>query len=126
MCVVCGCNSSDAATETVAPEPETERTIKLEADILGANQRLADRNRAHFFAHRVTAYNLVSSPGSGKTTLLCATIDALRKRAPDLPLAVMYTHMNTTTLAQRHCCSLKTWAIWCAPPCGTWVKPPRW
>ena len=90
MCVVCGCNSV-----------ETERTIKLEADILGANQRLADRNRAHFFAHGVTAYNLVSSPGSGKTTLLCATIDALRKRAPNLPLAVIEGDQQTTLDADR-------------------------
>jgi hydrogenase nickel incorporation protein HypB len=99
MCVVCGCNSGDAAT--VAPAPETKRTIKLEADILGANQRLADRNRAHFFAHGITAYNLVSSPGSGKTTLLCATIEALRRAAPDLALAVIEGDQQTTLDADR-------------------------
>jgi hydrogenase nickel incorporation protein HypB len=49
----------------------------------------------------VTAYNLVSSPGSGKTTLLCATIDALRHRTPDLPLAVIEGDQQTTLDADR-------------------------
>jgi hydrogenase nickel incorporation protein HypB len=43
---------------------------------------VAAQNRAHFAAHGVTALNFVSSPGSGKTTLLCATIEALKARAP--------------------------------------------
>ena len=125
MCVVCGCN--DAAQlpahehgASVAQNPPTgdlhygagparltlpglsqTRTIKLEADVLGANQRLADRNRAHFTAHGVTAYNLVSSPGAGKTTLLCATIAALRQRAPELPLAVIEGDQQTALDAER-------------------------
>ena len=125
MCVVCGCN--DAAQlpahehgASVAQNPPTgdlhygtgparltlpglsqTRTIKLEADVLGANQRLADRNRAHFTAHGVTAYNLLSSPGAGKTTLLCATIAALRQRAPALPLAVIEDDQQTALDAER-------------------------
>ena len=125
MCVVCGCN--DAAQlpahehgASVAQNPPTgdlhygtgparltlpglsqTRTIKLEADVLGANQRLAERNRAHFTAHGVTAYNLVSSPGAGKTTLLCATIAALRQRAPALPLAVIEGDQQTALDAER-------------------------
>lgn len=125
MCVVCGCN--DAAQlpahehgASVAQNPPTgdlhygtgparltlpglsqTRTIKLEADVLGANQRLAERNRAHFTAHGVTAYNLVSSPGAGKTTLLCATIAALRQRAPELPLAVIEGDQQTALDAER-------------------------
>ena len=75
--------------------------MQIEADVLGANQRLADRNRAHFAAHGVTAYNLVSSPGSGKTTLLCATIAALRQRAPQLPLAVIEGDQQTQLDAER-------------------------
>ena len=125
MCVVCGCN--DAAQlpahehgASVAQNPPTgdlhygtgparltlpglsqTRTIKLEADVLGANQRLAERNRAHFTAHGVTAYNLLSSPGAGKTTLLCATIAALRQRAPALPLAVIEGDQQTALDAER-------------------------
>jgi hydrogenase nickel incorporation protein HypB len=78
-----------------------ERAIKLEADVLGANKTIADQNRAHFAAHGVTAYNLVSSPGSGKTTLLCATIDALRKRAPTLAVAVIEGDQQTSFDADR-------------------------
>jgi hydrogenase nickel incorporation protein HypB len=43
----------------------------------------------------------VSSPGSGKTTLLCATIDALRRRAPGLPLAVIEGDQQTSNDADR-------------------------
>jgi hydrogenase nickel incorporation protein HypB len=75
--------------------------VQLEADILGSNNRVARRNRAHFAAHGVTALNLVSSPGSGKTTLLCATIDALRQRAPQLPVSVIEGDQQTSFDADR-------------------------
>lgn len=125
MCVVCGCNDAAQqpalqASVSEAPRPIPDdlhygagpaglsvpglsqtRTIKLEADVLGANQRLAQRNRAHFAAHGVTAYNLVSSPGSGKTTLLCATIAALRQRTPTLALAVIEGDQQTALDAER-------------------------
>ena len=78
-----------------------ERAIKIEEDVLGANNAIAAQNRAHFASHGVTAYNLVSSPGSGKTTLLCATIEALRKRAPDLPVAVIEGDQQTSFDADR-------------------------
>ena len=125
MCVVCGCNDAaqlpahehgasvaqnsptgdlhygGGSARVSLPGLNQTRTIKLEADVLGANQRLADRNRAHFTAHGVTAYNLVSSPGAGKTTLLCATIAALRRRAPALPLAVIEGDQQTALDAER-------------------------
>jgi hydrogenase nickel incorporation protein HypB len=77
------------------------RAIKLETDILGANNQAAARNRAHFEAHGVTALNLVSSPGSGKTTLLCATIDALRQAQPHLHVAVIEGDQQTSFDADR-------------------------
>ncbi len=83
------------------PGLSPQRVVQIEADVLGANQRLADRNRAHFTAHGVTAYNLMSGPGSGKTTLLCATMTALQKRARDLPLAVIEGDQQTTLDADR-------------------------
>jgi len=122
MCVICGCNSTaehapgaslptasangdlDYSTGTAGghvPGLSALRSIQIEADVLGANQALADANRAHFLAHGVTAYNLVSSPGSGKTTLLCATIAALRQRAPHLPLAVVEGDQQTRLDAER-------------------------
>ena len=89
------------AARVSVPGMSQARAIKLEADVLGANQRIADANRAHFAGHGVVAYNLVSSPGSGKTTLLCATIEALKARAPDLPLGVIEGDQQTSNDADR-------------------------
>ncbi len=122
MCVVCGC--SNPATVAVATEPQVhpgtgdlhfgagaakvsvpgmsqERAIQIEVDVLGANNEVAQQNRAHFASHGVSAFNLVSSPGSGKTTLLCASIEALRKRVPGLPVAVIEGDQQTSFDADR-------------------------
>jgi len=77
------------------------RAIHMEADVLGENKRLASRNRAHFAAHGVSAFNLVSSPGSGKTTLLCASINALKIRRPGLSVAVIEGDQQTSVDAER-------------------------
>ncbi len=83
------------------PGMSQARAIKIEMDVLGANNRIAAQNRAHFASHDVVAYNLVSSPGSGKTTLLCATIEALKARAPALPVAVIEGDQQTSNDADR-------------------------
>lgn len=125
MCVVCGCGTDEVHVEVLpgnsaavqdargdlhyglggatahVPGLSKQRTVQIEADVLGANQRLADRNRAHFLAHGVTAYNLVSGPGSGKTTLLCATVTALQARTQHLPVAVIEGDQQTTLDADR-------------------------
>lgn len=118
MCVVCGCADTGTTTAQVNPTSgdlhfgagaarvsvpgmSQARAIKLETDILGANNRVAGQNRAHFLAHGVTALNLVSSPGSGKTTLLCATIEALRSHAPGLHVAVIEGDQQTSFDADR-------------------------
>lgn len=131
MCVVCGCSDSSPAharhVQQTAGEPgvitvnpangdlhfgagaarvsvpgmSQERAIRLETDILGANNRVAQQNRAHFEAHGVTALNFVSSPGSGKTTLLCATIEALKTRQPGLHVAVIEGDQQTSFDADR-------------------------
>ena len=131
MCVVCGCSDNSpgharhiqthageagvvqvnpgngdlhfgaGAARVSVPGMSQARAIKLETDILGANNRVAQQNRAHFEAHGVTALNLVSSPGSGKTTLLCATIEALKKHAPGLHVAVIEGDQQTSFDADR-------------------------
>ncbi len=83
------------------PGMSEARTIKLEADVLGENARLATINRTHFAAHGVTAYDLVSGPGSGKTTLLCTAIAALARRVPSLPVAVIEGDQQTSLDADR-------------------------
>ena len=128
MCVVCGCNSKgeaapahptpaaggavvDAhtgdlhfgagAARVSVPGLSESRAIRIEQDVLGANNQVAQQNRAHFHAHGVRALNLVSSPGSGKTTLLCATIRALQQQRPELPLAVIEGDQQTSHDADR-------------------------
>ena len=122
MCVVCGCSNTGATPSdpSVAVHPTTgdlhfgagaakvsvpgmsqARAIKLETDVLGANNAIAAQNRAHFASHEITAYNLVSSPGSGKTTLLCATIHALKQRHPNVAVAVIEGDQQTSFDADR-------------------------
>ena len=123
MCVVCGCANPTAthpeqahvavnpstgdlhygagAARVSVPGMSQARAIKLEADVLGENKRIAELNRAHFESHGVTAYNLVSSHGSGKTSLLCATIEHLKQHAPALPLAVIEGDQQTSNDADR-------------------------
>lgn len=89
------------AAKVSVPGMSQARAIRLETDILGENDRVAAQNRAQFAAHGVTALNFVSSPGSGKTTLLCATIEALKTRAPGLPVAVIEGDQQTSFDADR-------------------------
>lgn len=89
------------AARVSVPGMSQARTVKLEADILGENRRIARQNRSHFQAHGVTALNLLSSPGSGKTTLLCATIEALKHRAPGVDVAVIEGDQQTSFDADR-------------------------
>ncbi|MEK8052011.1 hydrogenase nickel incorporation protein HypB [Ideonella sp. DXS22W] len=83
------------------PGMSQARAIQLETNVLGENNRLAALNRAHFAGHGIAAYNLVSSPGSGKTTLLCATIEALKARAPRRAVAVIEGDQQTSHDADR-------------------------
>ena len=128
MCIVCGCNAeSNPGVHSGAAEAEITgvsasngdlhygtgaagssvpglsqaRVIHMEADVLGENKRFASQNRAHFSAHGVTAFNLVSSPGSGKTTLLCASINALIKSRRAVSVAVIEGDQQTSVDAER-------------------------
>ena len=89
------------AARVSVPGMSQERALRIETDILGENNRIARRNRAHFEAHGVTALNLVSSPGSGKTTLLCATIKAMRARHPGMDISVIEGDQQTSFDADR-------------------------
>jgi hydrogenase nickel incorporation protein HypB len=121
MCVTCGCSASGApggagprvdprtgdlhfgagAARVSVPGLSGERTIRLEARVLGENDRVAQANRARFGARGITALNLVSGPGSGKTSLLVATIGHLRRTAPSLPVAVIEGDQQTSRDADR-------------------------
>jgi len=55
------------------------RSIRVEEEVLGLNNKLAAENRAWFKARGIVVLNLVSSPGSGKTTLLEKTLLRLKE-----------------------------------------------
>ena len=60
--------------------------ISVVRDILEANDRIAQQNRALFNEDNLLVINLMSSPGAGKTSLLERTISALKE---DLRIAVI-------------------------------------
>ncbi|MBX2863326.1 MAG: hydrogenase nickel incorporation protein HypB [Leptolyngbyaceae cyanobacterium MAG.088] len=70
----------------------------IEMNLLHANQRGADHNRAHFDEWGITCINLMSSPGAGKTQLLESTLKGLE---PDLNIAVIEGDMTTELDADR-------------------------
>lgn len=83
---------------THAPGMSQARMVKIERDILAANNRWAEQNRRYFLAHGIFALNLVSSPGSGKTTLLVNTIERMRDQ---FPIAVIEGDQQTDRDAAR-------------------------
>ncbi|MCX7712982.1 MAG: hydrogenase nickel incorporation protein HypB [Chthoniobacterales bacterium] len=50
--------------------------LSVNLPVLEKNDRLAERNRGFFLAHRTVVLNLMSSPGAGKTSLLEKTLDS--------------------------------------------------
>jgi hydrogenase nickel incorporation protein HypB len=72
--------------------------IKLEREILGKNNLLAERNRGYFEGKNILAINLVSSPGSGKTSLLERTVRAL---GHEIPLYIIEGDQQTMLDAER-------------------------
>jgi hydrogenase nickel incorporation protein HypB len=54
------------------------KQIRLETNLLGANNMMAVKNRRIFKEAGLLVINLMSSPGSGKTTLLEKTIEQIQ------------------------------------------------
>ncbi len=72
--------------------------VAVVENILGANDRLADENRARLDAAGVLGLNLMASPGAGKTSLIEHTVRALAGR---LRLAVIDGDIATSLDADR-------------------------
>jgi hydrogenase nickel incorporation protein HypB len=115
MCVTCGCGENGDehvhADGTRHSHPRglifapnrpvpgrDRRTVELEAQILGKNQLIAERNRGRLAGRGVLALNLLSSPGAGKTTLLERTI---RELANGRELLVIEGDQATSRDAER-------------------------
>ncbi|MBK8175149.1 MAG: hydrogenase nickel incorporation protein HypB [Rhodospirillales bacterium] len=74
------------------------RLVRVEQDILAANDAIAAANRRAFGERGVVALNLMSAPGSGKTTLLVRTIEDLKASRP---IAVIEGDQETSFDAER-------------------------
>ena len=74
-----------------------ERVAVVE-NILGANERLAQSNRARLDQAGVYALNFMASPGAGKTSLIERTVQAL---AGEMRLAVVDGDIATSLDADR-------------------------
>ncbi len=104
MCIDCGCPSQEQHSHHdhdhghSHESPPAPRTLSIEQDILGKNDRLAARNRAQFTHHGLLCLNLVSSPGSGKTSILERTLTDLRQ---ELGFAVLEGDQQTANDAER-------------------------
>jgi hydrogenase nickel incorporation protein HypB len=88
----------DGPAHSHAPGLTPAQMVRIERDILGANNEIAARNRRRFADAGILALNLVSSPGAGKTTLLVETIRLLQA---ELPLAVIEGDQQTSFDADR-------------------------
>jgi len=56
------------------------KTVSVVENILGANERLAQTNRALLDETKTFAINFMASPGAGKTSLIVRTVDALKDK----------------------------------------------
>jgi hydrogenase nickel incorporation protein HypB len=74
------------------------RTIEVREKVMEKNNELARQVRTRLLDHRVTAFNLVSSPGSGKTLLLERTLECLSGR---MEIAVITGDVQTQNDAER-------------------------
>ena len=72
--------------------------IKVERNILAANEAIALENRRLLRKRGIYAVNLISSPGAGKTTLLERSVATLIK---EIPLAVIEGDIATSIDADR-------------------------
>lgn len=84
--------------DTLSVPGRDTHTVHLEAQILGKNQLIAERNRDWLSGHGILALNIVSSPGAGKTTLLERTLKDLRL---ELKIGVIEGDQATSNDAER-------------------------
>ncbi|MBL6990300.1 MAG: hydrogenase nickel incorporation protein HypB [Bacteriovoracaceae bacterium] len=81
MCEDCGCEEGnkkiyfDSLENSV--ENASQKTIKIETDILDKNNHIAHHNSHWLQDRNIATLNIMSSPGSGKTYLLEKTLDKL-------------------------------------------------
>lgn len=63
--------------EDIKSNPQLSHKVTVIEKILSKNNKMADEIRAEFDKHKITCFNMMSSPGSGKTTTLENLADSL-------------------------------------------------
>ena len=63
--------------EDIKNNPQLSHKVTVIEKILSKNNQMADEIREEFNKHRITCFNMMSSPGSGKTTTLENLVDTL-------------------------------------------------
>ncbi|GAB6067847.1 hydrogenase nickel incorporation protein HypB [Methylothermus subterraneus] len=83
--------------------------MRIEENLLAANDRYAQANRAWLAARGAWMINLMASPGAGKTSLLVRTLRELGRR---FPCAVIEGDQQTSLDAERiRACGVKALQI---------------
>lgn len=102
MCTTCGCSGRLERHQpkffAIDTPDQSARLVRMEHDILSANDALARKNREWLTNQNILALNFMSSPGAGKTSLLERTILDNRDR---LELGVIEGDQETDRDAQR-------------------------
>ncbi len=76
MCDHCGCGVVEDHHHA-DHDHDHGHEVDVRQSVLTQNQRLAERNRGMFMAHKIKVLNLMSSPGSGKTSLIERTLQGV-------------------------------------------------
>lgn len=89
--------------EDIKNNPQLSHKVTVIEKILSKNNKMADEIRAEFDKHKITCFNMMSSPGSGKTTTLENLVDTLPYK-----FAVIEGDLETSKDAMR----LRDKGIW--------------
>jgi len=107
MCVDCGCSTGhnhehhhthehSHINEDIKNNPQLSHKVTVIEKILSKNNQMADEIREEFNKHKITCFNMMSSPGSGKTT----TLENLAEKAP-FKFGVIEGDLETSRDAER-------------------------
>ncbi|MEO1928252.1 MAG: hydrogenase nickel incorporation protein HypB [Nautiliaceae bacterium] len=94
---------AEIINEDIKNNPQLSHKVTVIEKILSKNNAMADEIRSEFNKHKITCFNMMSSPGSGKTT----TLENLADRLP-YKFAVIEGDLETSRDAQR----LRNKGIW--------------
>jgi len=87
---------AEIINEDIKNNPQLSHKVKVIEKILSKNNAMADEIRNQFNEHKITCFNMMSSPGSGKTT----TLENLADRLP-YKFAVIEGDLETSRDAER-------------------------